>query len=450
MDSILKGSTTREKYAEKVSYMIADRLRDPEEIRSIVLRARNTSRVGNIHPWEDLSLSHGYPATVLLFAELDKAEPHAGWDYVAHQHMIAIQQTLESKGFNNISLFAGLTGVAFATWAASRNGERYTRFLQQLNRWIEEELNKQFVKERKRREQTVGTHAEWYDVISGISGIGRYLLIQRENSSLYDLLIKVLENLVSLSQSTRVGNVEVPGWYLPQQVQFLEREKVEFPNGNFNIGLAHGISGPLALLSLAKMEGIEVSGHVKAIQRIVDWLLRWKQQDDQGFFWYDRVSWEEEVEGGSMFHRRREAWCYGTPGVARAIYLAGKALANESLKKAAVEAFQAVFLRSEMVWNSDAPTFCHGTAGILEMTRQMDLDERESGLKQHLDYLFYRQLKDFNLEFPFGYKDLEPMPIGYRGLDKVGLLEGAVGIALALHSYSKGDKDDWSRAFLLH
>lgn len=450
MDAVLKGSTTREKYAEEVVYIIADRLRDPVKIKSVVLQKSNVSSIGKVHPWDDLSLSHGFPATVLLYAELDRIEPDAGWDQIAHQHMIYIQHALENKGFSDLSLFTGLTGVAFAAWSASHGGKRYIRFLNEINKYIAKELDQQLFYRRRRREESYGTSATWYDVISGITGIGRYLLIQRENPQLGDLLIKVLKELIFITRPIQINGVEVPGWYLPQEVQFLEKDKKAYPNGNFNIGLAHGISGPLALLSLSKINGVEVDGQKEAIQVIVDWLLKWKQQDDQGFFWFDRVSWEEEVDKQSIPHRRREAWCYGTPGVARAIYLAGKALGNVTLKKIALESYRAVFRRSEATWNIDAPTFCHGTAGMLEMARQMDLDEKESGLKRHLDYLFYRQLRDFNPEFPFGYRDLEPLPIGYRGLDKVGLLEGAVGIALTLLSYSRRERSGWSRAFLLH
>ena len=37
--------------------------------------------------------------------------------------MIYIQHALENKGFSDLSLFTGLTGVAFAAWSASHGGK---------------------------------------------------------------------------------------------------------------------------------------------------------------------------------------------------------------------------------------------------------------------------------------------------------------------------------------
>ncbi|SDW81002.1 Lanthionine synthetase C-like protein [Marininema mesophilum] len=441
---------TLRKNAEQVLGVIADRLRNPEYIRKVALHPNNVSSQAKAHPWGELSLSHGYPGTALLYGELDRFDPQAGWDQVAHQHLVAMQRYLEAEGFQSISLFGGITGVAFATWSASREGERYGRLLEQLHTQIAESLRKQLRIERERRSKEKGVLAQWYDIIVGITGVGRYLLIQKDQPELRELLDEILLDLVELSKPIVVERQTVPGWWIPQHAQFTEHDRQSFAKGNFNCGLAHGIPGPLALLSLAKLQGVEVKGQVEAIQRMTQWLLQWKQEDAYGSYWYDRVAWEEEVEGARLTHRHREAWCYGTPGVARALYFAGKALQDEGLKETSVLAYQSIFKRPEILWDIDSPTICHGTAGLLEMTGQMYWDSNDRTLQIQRDYLLHRQLKDFNPDSPFGYKDLEPQPIGYRGLDKVGLLEGAVGVALSLLSCVKGKGSGWSRSLLLH
>ncbi|SFT00692.1 lanthionine synthetase C family protein [Marininema halotolerans] len=438
------------KNAEQVIEVIADRLQNPEHIRQVALHANNVSSLAKAHPWGELSLSHGYPGTVLLYGELDRFDPNAGWDQLAHQHLLAIQQYLEEKGYQSISLFGGITGVAFATWTASRGGERYGRLLDRLHLQIAQALKEQIRNERARLQKEQGASAQYYDIIVGITGIGRYLLIQKNDPQLRELLEEILLDLVALSKPIVVNNETVPGWWIPQVGQFTEQDRQSFPKGNFNCGLAHGVPGPLALLSLAKLEGVEVEGQQEAIQRITEWILYWKQQDSYGVYWNDRVAWEEETEGVRHSHRHREAWCYGTPGVARALYLAGEALQDEGWKATSVQAFQSVFNRPELFWDIDSPTICHGTAGLLEMTLQMIYNSHDEQLQIHRDYLVHRQLKDFNPDYPFGYKDLEPQTIGYRSLDKVGLLEGAVGVGLSLLSYVKGEESKWSRSLLLH
>ncbi|WP_371106029.1 MULTISPECIES: lanthionine synthetase LanC family protein [Streptomyces] len=43
------------------------------------------------------------------------------------------------------------------------------------------------------------------------------------------------------------------------------------------MGLAHGIAGPLALLSLCWTRGLRVPGHDTAVRRIARWLMSWSR-----------------------------------------------------------------------------------------------------------------------------------------------------------------------------
>ena len=46
----------------------------------------------------------------------------------------------------------------------------------------------------------------------------------------------------------------------------------QYPHGNLNCGLAHGIPGPLATMSLALLAGVTVPGLAEA----VDWAASWR------------------------------------------------------------------------------------------------------------------------------------------------------------------------------
>jgi len=45
-----------------------------------------------------------------------------------------------------------------------------------------------------------------------------------------------------------------------------------------NLGIAHGITGPLALLAVAMKRGVAVAGRAGAIGRICPWTDRWRRR----------------------------------------------------------------------------------------------------------------------------------------------------------------------------
>lgn len=445
--SIKRG--LREKSLD-ICLQIANKIKDPNKVRQVVLSPENVSSFKKVHPWSDLSLSHGFPGTVILFAELDRNRPNEGWDVVVHHYLLAMKEALEGKGYSDLSLFGGLSGVAFAVMVASRNGERYQAFLTKVNEILVERYKQLVEGSRQYRLKKEGTAAQWYDVIVGISGGGRYFLSNSNQEEARETLKIILTELIETTIPIEIQGHQVPGWFISRSVQFLEKDRQLYPNGNFNLGLAHGIPGPLSLLSLSLLKGVKVKGQEEAMQLIIEWILRWKQEDEFGPYWYDRISFEEEVGLVESFpHRRREAWCYGTPGVARSLYLAGKALNDTSLKKLANDAFKAVHARPEKLKDLNSPTFCHGMAGLLQMTWVMARDTGDQKYQDELEKWLDRLHQRFDSSLPFGYQDLEPTTVGYRGLNKAGLLEGVSGIALTLLTVGSLGERAWDQAFLI-
>jgi lantibiotic biosynthesis protein len=82
-------------------------------------------------------------------------------------------------------------------------------------------------------------------------------------------------------------------------------------------------------MSIALKAGIQVSGQIEAMKTIIQWLKSKITTYQEAQFFRARVTFEEEINKlppSSKSLVNREAWCYGTPGVARTLYLAGKAL----------------------------------------------------------------------------------------------------------------------------
>lgn len=135
-----------------------------------------------------------------------------------------------------------------------------------------------------RRRQTAGalTHPAEFDLIRGLTGLGALLLSRGEPSPLLHAV------LVSLARPVCVDGRELPGsWSLVGPAH------EEMPGGYSDNGVAHGIAGPLAVLSLAVRHDVQVPGQRDAVDVFARWL------DTYGCcYWttHELFAGEDEVE----------------------------------------------------------------------------------------------------------------------------------------------------------
>jgi hypothetical protein len=292
-----------------------------------------------------------------------------------------------------------------------------------------------------------------FDVISGLAGVGRYLLLRHGERAHRGALEAVLRVLVAISEEQD----GIPHWFTPAHFIADEPTRRMYPHGNLNCGLAHGIPGPLALLSLAAAAGVSVAGQETAIRRVVEWLCAFRVHDAWGVNWPTSVPLEptgaprppvtlDAADQAAAYRPSRAAWCYGSPGVARALWLAGQALAEPAWQEIAVAAMEAVYRRPVSARHIDAPTFCHGVAGMQQITLRFAHD---TGQPLFVDAArtLHRQLLDaYEPTSLLGYRNLEP---GGSRIDQPGLLDGASGVVLVLLAASTPVEPVWDRLFLL-
>lgn len=200
-----------------------------------------------------------------------------------------------------------------------------------------------------------------FDLIRGLTGLGVAL---RRIGDL-DLLRDVLNYLVRLTESLR----GLPGWWCPHGPR---RDQPGPAGGHSNHGIAHGISGPLALLTLALRDGIKVEGHIDAINRICHWLDQWEQLSHDGAWWPEIVTLDDLDRGATHQTRPlRPSWCYGTPGIARAIQLTALALGDTGRQHKAETAFVNCVNDPQQVNRIIDRSLCHGTSGLLTTARRI-------------------------------------------------------------------------------
>ncbi|MGW7520487.1 lanthionine synthetase LanC family protein [Streptomyces sp. NPDC054796] len=142
----------------------------------------------------------------------------------------------------------------------------------------------------------------------------------------------------------------------------------------------------------------------------------------------------------------RPSWCYSTAGLARAQQLAALALHDTARQRRAEDALlRAVTDQGQLDQTVDA-SLCHGFAGLLHLTRLMEADAISPGLPQAVPNLVQRLL-------PARPESLSESLLAPRsGPVDIGILEGAAGVALALHSARTGTAATaaWNACFLIN
>ncbi|MCY8209680.1 lanthionine synthetase C family protein [Bacillus subtilis] len=427
------------------------KLKDPDIVETIVMEDISKFDIEDIeyyHSWSGYDLGNGLSGICCFIAELDEIYPDEGWDIIGHNYLLKIKEKMESSGVSSLSLWGGFTGICFAALALSKGETRYQNFINQLHQIILEKIP--IETERCRNKIELGVEMTDYDVIGGLAGIGRYLLYYQNNKDMNELLKDVLRYLIKLTEKKEVNGVKVPGWYIPSENQFLPIEKVKFPNGNFNVGFAHGISGCLALLSIAKLKGYVLKDQDKAISTLANWLSFWSQTDEFGPLWPRRISWEEYFSNKADSKATvYEAWCYGEAGIARSLWLAGRSLKNLKWMNLASNTFNGMYKRNIRNYTLISPTYCHGIAGTLHSVQLMLKDQPTKNLLIYKNFLLNKLLKHIDLDTSFGIKDIEEIKGKKYKFNKPGLLNGSAGVAMVLLRELNKKDIEWDSVFLV-
>ncbi len=150
----------------------------------------------------------------------------------------------------------------------------------------------------RRQEHGPGLAYGDYDAIAGLAGEGRGLLLAADHGDerCAQALGDVLDFLVGITTPCDRQKATEPrcraGGAPPTATS--SRATAQVPGGDCNVGVAHGICGPLALLSLAHRSGHRVPGMQDAIRRMADWVLSMGYTDGgRGMQWPGRVALPE-------------------------------------------------------------------------------------------------------------------------------------------------------------
>ncbi len=284
--------------------------------------------------------------------------------------------------------------------------------------------------------QLAADHPPQYDLISGLVGLGVYALERGEaGRSLAGRVLDVLE---------RRAVSRGPGltWFTPpEQLPPWQRELA--PDGYWNLGLAHGVPGVIAVLARFATAGIEVERAARLLDGAVAYLLDAEPAATPRY-----PAWH--AEGRPREPKSRLAWCYGDLGIALALLSAARARGRADWE---ADALALALGRAEQSTTAAGVVdtgLCHGTAGnghLYHRLYRATGDERfAASARRWLDATFA-----LRRDHPFaGFPAWTQVPGGAQGwIADASILTGAPGVALALAAMITDLEPAWDRLLLV-
>lgn len=430
---------------------IAKRMGSPQDVCDSFLRYISEQNVQGT-TWQDTAIDDGLPGIACFYATMDQLFPTDGWKTVVHDYLGLITKKLEVFKHDDYSLFTGLCGLCFSVHLCSKQGMNYQTLQTKLDTLLIEKVEQRlFPQIQECCDKNLHAHPHLYSLAQGISGILAYLLLRLNIPRLHQLALDCVSLLLCfLNRSEQ--ETQVPAWYVPKEHQLAEEEKEKFPEGSFILGTSLGITGCLSALALCAISGLHVTGLHATISRIANWIKDKAYLDKYGVNWRHTIPFTKEtMQDSSTLELSRDTWWYGTPAVTRSLYLAAKALSDQSLAKFAEKTFSLIFSKDPKSWNTMGPALVHGRAGLLAITYRMAQDTQSAFLWKKVD-LLESEIKEFyrpNSLFGFQMVYVDSSEV-YNWIDHPGLLTGAAGIALCLLLAQRREELIWDRIFLIN
>ncbi len=369
----------------------------------------------------DPSLDDGLPSAALLSAYLARA----GLDSGEPEALLEAASARAADVPLDTSLFRGFTGLA---WTLAHLDAADEDGLEDVDEQLE-----------ALAASGPARPGRGLDLISGLTGVGVYALERLPHRRARDLLARVAVRLTEAAQSAPQGR----GWWTP--AEHLPPAKRElFPHGAWDLGLAHGAAGMLAVLAGAhRAEVLTPAGH--------DVLMGARTFLEAQCMALAANRAPAYLTPTGPAATTRPAWCYGTPSVALGLFWGARALDDaEGEARALVLARAAAREAQEQETQLEEPGLCHGTAGLAHLFNRLHQASGDAALGEAARYWLQRTLDLHHVgQGVGGFRARGRQPDGRLGwTDEPGLIVGATGVALALLAGASAIEPGWDRTML--
>jgi hypothetical protein len=254
-----------------------------------------------------------------------------------------------------------------------------------------------------------------HDLLGGLVGLGVYALARPRAG---------LGQVVASLGASAVRDADGIAW----ETAVASLPPGTLPSGSrrhFNLGIAHGLPGVIALLALA----LDAPGSRSAASTLLDGAVRWLLAHRLG----DGAAscFPGWIDPGVAPRPAQQGWCYGDAAVARALWLAASAAEQPAWRRVALDVARRAAARPLPVGGAVDAGLCHGSAGLAHLFHRHWQATGERVFADAARRWFGRALAR-----------LERVSGG-------GLLSGRAGVALALLHAASAREPTWDRALLL-
>ena len=298
-------------------------------------------------------------------------DDEAEWERLTLYTLDILRKGINKSFFNKISVFGGMTHVAFSVHALSVKAPKIEPFLQSINevllgnlaRYLEKSDSDEFYKDGN------------YEVITGLSGPLRYLLDFSDDEKMKEMAGRIVDVFIRRSKDITILDKRAPGWhYYPSETEasFMEEKAI---NGVVNYGVSHGMGGPLPALAMAYRNGFRTDGLLDAINGLISEYMNALYYADDIAYWPRRITFEQYVGLDEVAKVPGQmSWCYGSVGILRVLYIAGDILSNEKVKQFAIDELVKIAKMDLANYQLVQPIVCHGYIGTASILNLMYLD----------------------------------------------------------------------------
>ncbi|MCG3138038.1 MAG: hypothetical protein HJJLKODD_01894 [Phycisphaerae bacterium] len=413
----------------------ADQARDAvEAIAMVVSDPSQLARMdlGPFYQSGQLSdnLSSGRAGLALLFSYMNQSRlwPQANY---ADEALSLLNDSIEAVAEVPMdgSLFSGFTGIA---WCVEH---LQNRLLNDAEGDVNEEIDQALIE--------LTANSPWtrdYDLIIGLVGLGLYAVERLPRPTATQLLEQVIERLVERAVHQPEG---ICWWTDPQWM--MEETRVRYPQGYYNIGLAHGSPGVVVMLALAYAAQVRREVVQPLLEGAVQYLLAQRMPDNPRSVFPCFCGFDIPAEGSRL------AWCYGDPGVSMAIYYAGVLIGRKDWQQAALAVMRLAVDRPPQDAGVVDAGLCHGAIGLAHIYNRF---YHAGGEQLFRDAALYWYDAGLQMRRPgeglagfYAYMPREERPNAW--VADPGLLSGATGVALGLLAGISNVEPAWDRMLLI-
>ena len=281
---------------------------------------------------------------------------------------------------------------------------------------------------------------EPFDLIGGLVGYGVYARERLPRPAAVECLSLVVEWLEETAERRPDGIT----WKTPHALM-PDGQREQLPNGWYNLGVAHGVPGIIALLSEACAANVAAERARPLLNGAVEWLLRQRLPDGAGAYFPHCIARELPAAPSRL------AWCFGDAGIAATLLLAARRANEPAWTVPALEIAHHAASRAFDTTGVEDAGLCHGAAGLAHVFNRMFQATGEPWLGEATQTWFVRTL---GMRQPG--REVGGFPASEPGHGEApvwtpdpGFLTGSAGVGLALLAAVSEIEPAWDRTLLL-